>query len=88
MRTGGDRFSGLGGTHRFRRRHRPLFRDERWLCGHLPVRGLWHGSGCARMKEKFEVAALELVPYRDVGSVADTLERKDIVEYLVVELLA
>lgn len=63
MGAAGQRFDRLERTHRLGGQGRSLLRDEHRFSGHMPVRGLWQGSGCARMKEKLE-ARKRFVPLR------------------------
>lgn len=63
MGAAGQRFDRLERAHRLGGQGRSLLRDEHRFSGHMPVRGLWQGSGCARMKEKLE-ARKRFVPLR------------------------
>lgn len=68
MGVAGQRFDRLERAHRLGGQGRSLLRDEHRFSGHMPVRGLWQGSGCARMKEKLE-ARKRFVPLRFLGAI-------------------
>lgn len=76
MGAAGQRFDRLERTHRLGGQGRSLLRDEHRFSGHVPVRGLWQGSGCARMKEKLEARKEASLPVSRFESVRINLRGK------------